>query len=119
MGWAELPYVTSTRTRPHLCGHEVHTTVPDFHATVQRAGVGENAPKRSCVSVRFCTDTTLLISGLKRRDSAYGASAARAFGSLTKDMNDEARAVFLGRIDFFKANLPGADWDGIFLLAVK
>ena len=46
-------------------------------------------------------------------------SAARAFGSLTKDMNDEASAVFLGRIDFFKANLPGADWDGIFLLAVK
>jgi adenylate cyclase len=46
-------------------------------------------------------------------------SAAKAFSALTKDMEDEASAVFLGRVEFFKANPPGKDWDGVFRLAVK
>jgi adenylate cyclase len=47
------------------------------------------------------------------------SSAAKAFGILKESMSDEASAVFLGRIDFFKANPPGKDWDGVFRLAVK
>jgi hypothetical protein len=34
-------------------------------------------------------------------------------------MSDEASSVFLDRIDFFKANPPGEDWDGVFRLTVK
>ena len=47
------------------------------------------------------------------------SSAAKAFGFLKEDMNDEASTVFLGRIDFFKANPPGKEWDGVFRLSVK
>jgi class 3 adenylate cyclase len=45
--------------------------------------------------------------------------ASRAFGFLKENMDDEASAVFLGRIDFFTANPPGKGWDGVFRLAVK
>ena len=47
------------------------------------------------------------------------ASAASAFSTLKGNMEDEASAVFLGRIDFFKINPPGKDWDGVFRLTVK
>ena len=47
------------------------------------------------------------------------SSAAKAFGVLKEKMSDEASAVFLSRIDFFKTNPPGKDWDGVFRLTVK
>jgi class 3 adenylate cyclase len=47
------------------------------------------------------------------------STAAKAFNILKEKMNDEVSAVFLGRIDFFKANPPGKDWDGVFRLTVK
>jgi len=46
-------------------------------------------------------------------------SAAKAFNILREEMNDEVSAVFLGRIDFFKANPPGKEWDCVFRLTVK
>jgi class 3 adenylate cyclase len=47
------------------------------------------------------------------------SSAVKAFGVLKEKMGDETSVVFLGRIDFFKANPPGKDWDGVFRLTVK
>jgi adenylate cyclase len=46
-------------------------------------------------------------------------SATRAFGLLVEKMKDETSAVFLKRIDYFKSNPPGKDWDGVFNLTVK
>jgi adenylate cyclase len=46
-------------------------------------------------------------------------SAAKAFGVLKERMNDGASDIFLSRIDFFRANPPGKEWDGVFRLAVK
>ena len=57
--------------------------------------------------------------GLELYRGQKWSSATKAFGTLKEKMSDEASSVFLGRIDFFKANPPGEDWDGVFRLTVK
>jgi len=42
----------------------------------------------------------------------YARTSSR--GILREKMSDEASSVFLDRIDFFKANPPGEDWDRVF-----
>ena len=57
--------------------------------------------------------------GLELYRGQKWSSAAKSFGVLKEKMKDEVSAVFLSRIDFFKANPPGKDWDGVFRLTVK
>jgi hypothetical protein len=73
----------------------------------------EHAPERLVEMKRIFEEGLGFYRGQK------WSSAAKAFGVLKESMNDEASAVFLGRIDFFKANPPGEAWDGVFRLAVK
>lgn len=45
--------------------------------------------------------------------------AEKLFKQLAEKYNDDASRTFLGRIELFKANPPGASWDGVFNMTVK
>ncbi|MBL8967048.1 MAG: adenylate/guanylate cyclase domain-containing protein [Spirochaetaceae bacterium] len=57
--------------------------------------------------------------GLAAYRAKSWAKAEKAFGALVKEFNDETSAIFLRRVELFKASPPPADWDGVFAMKVK
>jgi len=58
-------------------------------------------------------------AGLAAYRARRWAQAEKAFAALVKEYGDEPSAVFLRRVELFKASPPPADWDGVFAMKVK
>ncbi len=83
------------------------------------ARIFEVLQERSQASPKLERLKSVFEIGLAAYRAKSWAKAEKAFGALAKEFNDETSAIFLRRVELFKASPPPADWDGVFALKVK
>jgi adenylate cyclase len=85
----------------------------------QPARIYEIIQERERANARLVEMCRLFEEGLAAYRARHWVKAGKAFTVLRDKMSDAPSAVFLQRIEVFKASPPPEGWDGVFAMTVK